>query len=148
MKHHGELKEQANNIKNQKNKEINNMNEMTLIITKEMWEKGQMMLEEKIKKNPLYMWESRLEDDVMCLRGGLSIMEEEINLLSNSSNNISLIDLCVKVLSFQETADELVEVILNKERTLDDLMRVEGELFRIEEEIDELEKKIDELKLN
>ncbi|WP_336865285.1 hypothetical protein [Peribacillus frigoritolerans] len=140
MKQNGEIYELVKNQKDKNTEEKIDMNEMKFVITKEDWEMGKRMLEEKIKKNPNYLWESVLEDEVMILGGHLSEIEEKINELSCCISTIGLVG---ELLSIQEDLEVLYEVLEYDDKNEDDLMKIEFALPSISEDIEELELRVD-----
>lgn len=140
MKQNGEINELVKKQKNKNKEEKIDMNEMKLVITKEEWEMGKRMLEEKIKKNPNYLWESELEDNVMILGGHLSEIEEKINELSCYKSTIGLVG---ELLSIQEDLEVLYDVLEYDDKNEDDLMKIEFVLPSISEDIEELELRVD-----
>ncbi|MFE4243183.1 hypothetical protein [Peribacillus butanolivorans] len=140
MKQNGEINELVKNQKDKNTEEKIDMNEMKFVITKEDWEMGKRMLEEKIKKNPNHLWESVLEDEVMILGGHLSEIEEKINELSCCISTIGLVG---ELLSIQEDLEVLYEVLEYDDKNEDDLMKIEFALPSISEDIEELELRVD-----
>lgn len=140
MKQNGEINELVKNQKDKNTEEKIDMSEMKFVITKEDWEMGKRMLEEKIKKNPNHLWESVLEDEVMILGGHLSEIEEKINELSCCISTIGLVG---ELLSIQKDLEVLYEVLEYDDKNEDDLMKIEFALPSISEDIEELELRVD-----
>ncbi|KKK37533.1 hypothetical protein WQ57_13935 [Mesobacillus campisalis] len=133
----GEIK-MKNIIKGLESMDMNK--EITITFTKEELEIGKKMLDEKIKNNPYYLLESKLEDELRILNGDLYEIEERINECSNVIDQIGIMG---DLLSIREEIEQLLMILYRQDRTVNGLKMIDFNLPKLRENVEELFEKLE-----